>query len=147
MVCLYTMSRVLAAEVSLSACIDCKTNCALLITQKQLTPVFLKIPAQYSFKIVVSNPNNGMVEHLFDAAINLLPYGFLCSLGSQYIVGNCSIRGGIYMFQHCNKCFPYKLVIIIITGNIRGWLVYICSKAAYPTNVLGIRPVQVAAVE
>ena len=81
---------------------DGKTNCALLITQKQLTPVFLKILAQYSLKCVkivvkhlVSNPDNGLVEHLFDAAINLLPYGFLCSLGSQYIVGNCSI----YVFQ------------------------------------------------
>ena len=77
-------SKVSIVEVSLSVCIDCKTNCVLLTTQKQLTPVFLYIPAQYSLKCIiivvkhlVSNPDNGFVEHLFHAAINLAtPIGF-----------------------------------------------------------------------
>ena len=78
------VSKVLAVEVLLSVCIECKTACALLMTQKQLTPVFLKMPPQYSLKCIstvvkhlVSNSDNGLVVHLFDAAINLLPYGSL----------------------------------------------------------------------
>ena len=53
--------------------------------------------------IVVSNPDNGLVVHLLDATINLLPYGFLCSLGSQYIEGSSFIMGGTCIFQ-CAIC-------------------------------------------
>ena len=42
------VSRLLPSRVQLSVYKECKTDCALLITQKQLIPVFLQIPAQYS---------------------------------------------------------------------------------------------------
>ena len=58
--------------------------------QKQLTPVFPVLPSQYSLKCCVtnfrhdvSNSDRGLVVHALDAAINLLPIGFLCILGSQ----------------------------------------------------------------
>ena len=67
-----------------------KTSVALLMIQKQLTPVFLAIPSQYCLKCVVislrldvSNCDSGLVVHALEAAINLLPIGFLCILGSQ----------------------------------------------------------------
>ena len=58
--------------------------------QKQLTPVFLAMPPQYSLKCwvtslraVVSNWDKGLVVHALEAAMILLPIGFLCILGSQ----------------------------------------------------------------
>ena len=56
------------------------TCCELLIIQKQLTPVFLKIPSQYSLKWVITSDkqpvkslDSGLVVQIFEAAINLLP--------------------------------------------------------------------------
>ena len=67
-----------------------RTSAALLIIQKQLMPVFLAIPSQYCLKCVVislrlyvSNCDSGLVVHALEAAINLLPIGFLCIFGSQ----------------------------------------------------------------
>ena len=68
----------------------CKTSVALSMIQKQFTPVFLAIPSQYSLKCLVislrldvSSWDKGLVVHALEAAINLLPIGFLCILGSQ----------------------------------------------------------------
>ena len=68
-------------------------------------PVFLYIPSQYSENLVkivvrhvVNSSDSGFVVHLFKAAMNLLLYGFLCSLGSQYKDGNSSIIGGTTIF-------------------------------------------------
>ena len=54
--------------------------------QKQFTPVFLKIPSQYSWKWTVTVVKHDvkvldkdLVVHLLDAAMNLLPYGVLCN--------------------------------------------------------------------
>ena len=67
-----------------------RTSVALSMIQKQLTPVFLAIPSQYCLKCVVislrldvSNCDSGLVVHALEAAINLLPIGFLCIFGSQ----------------------------------------------------------------
>ena len=92
-------------------CRESITCCELLITQKQLTPVFLKIPSQYSLKWVnisdkqlVSSRESGLVVHLLDVVINLLSKGFLCNLGNQYIVGNCFISAGIEIFHLVKAC-------------------------------------------
>ena len=68
----------------------CKTSVALSMIQKQFTPVFLAIPSQYSLKCLVvslrldvSSWDKGLVVHVLEAVINLLPIGFLCILGSQ----------------------------------------------------------------
>ena len=68
----------------------CKTSVALSMIQKQFTPVFLAIPSQYSLKCLVislrldvSSWDKGLVVHVLEAAINLLPIVFLCILGSQ----------------------------------------------------------------
>ena len=65
-------------------------HAALSIIQKQLMPVFLVIHSQYclkclviSFRLDVSSWDSGLVVHALEAAINLLPIGFLCILESQ----------------------------------------------------------------
>ena len=74
--------------------------------QKQFTSVFLAISSQYFLKYVVislrlqvSNCDCGLVVHALEAAINLLPIGFLCSFGSQYKGGSCFVSVGILMFS------------------------------------------------
>ena len=56
----------------------CRTSTALSIIQKQLTPVFLAMPSQYSLKCLVislrlevSSWDNGLVVHALEAAINV----------------------------------------------------------------------------
>ena len=51
--------------------------------------------------------------HLLDAAINLLPKGFLCNLGNQYIVGNCFISAGIEIFHLVKACKCSAITILI----------------------------------
>ena len=58
--------------------------------QKQLTPVFRVMPSQFclkclaiSLRLDVSNCESGLVVNALEAAINLLPIGFLCIFGSQ----------------------------------------------------------------
>ena len=92
-----------------------RTSAALSIIQKQLMPVFLVIPSQYCLKCVVislrldvSNCDSGLVVHALEAAINLLPIGFLYIFGSQYKPGSCFISVGILMF-----CLVKKSCMIV----------------------------------
>ena len=65
------LSKCLALDEVFKMLITC---CELFITQKQLTPVFLNIPSQYSReRQVVNNLDRGIVMHVLDAAINLAP--------------------------------------------------------------------------
>ena len=70
--------------------------------QKQLTPVFIAMPSLKccvtSLRHNVSNWDWGLVVHVLDAALNVLPIGFLCILGSQEKVGSCLISSGILSF-------------------------------------------------
>ena len=66
------------------------TSLELSIIQKQFTPVCLYIPLQYCLKWLimvlkqdVSRAESCLVVHLFEAAMNLVPYGVLCHLGNQ----------------------------------------------------------------
>ena len=84
------LSNCLALFVLFSFLSFCKTSVALSMIQKQFTPVFLAIPSQYSLKCLVislrldvSSWDKGLVVHALEAAINLLPIGFLCILVSQ----------------------------------------------------------------
>ena len=102
----------MAIEEILILCRESITCCELLITQKQLTPIFLKMPSQYSLKWVnisdkqlVSSRESGLVVHLLDTAINLLPKGFVCNLGNQYIVGGIEI---FHLVKAC-KCSAIKV--------------------------------------
>ena len=60
---------------------------ALSIIQNKLMPVFLEISVQYclviNLRLEVSICDNGLVVHVLEAAMNLLPIGFLCIFGSQ----------------------------------------------------------------
>ena len=83
------LSKCLAPLVLFSIFNFFRTSAALSMIQKQLTPVFLAIPSQYCLKCVVihlrldGNCDSGLVIHALEAAINLLPIGFLCIFGSQ----------------------------------------------------------------
>ena len=84
------LSKCLAPLVLFTFFSFVRTSAALSMIQKQLTPVFLTIPSQYclkcmviSLRLDVSNCDSGLVVHALEAAINLLPIGFLCILGSQ----------------------------------------------------------------
>ena len=85
-----TISKCLAPLVRFNFFSFFRTSAALLMIQKQLTPVFLAIPAQYCLKCIVislrldvCNCDRGLMVHALEAAMNLLPIGFLCIFGSQ----------------------------------------------------------------
>ena len=62
---------------------------------------------------MVNNPDRGLVVHLFDPAMNLLPYGSLCNLGNQTYWVMFSLTLGAHAQDSYGSC----LVCVCVHTN------------------------------